>query len=682
MIRLSLLDLASLFAVGLSCGVLATLVVRLNRARADCVRARDVTDAMVGNLREVIFRTDSQGRWVFLNPAWEALTGYPVGQSLGRRTSDLLLPEDRREARDFYPRLASGEVTDALLHQRFHDANGVCRHIEVSVRALRTADGAFDGTIGNIRDVTESRVAEHALRDSELRFLTLSESIPVGLFLTDAAGATTFVNRAFGELSGLSAAGTMGEGWLEAVHPDDRARVADAWSDAVRACAAWASDFRFVHADGSVRWIHTSSAPILGEEGALSGYIGINIDMSERKSLELNLAAARDAAEGAAKVKANFLANMSHEIRTPMNGVVGFTELLLAGELSAEQRRHTRMLAESGHAMMRLLNDILDFSKVEAGQLEIADEPVDVRHKLNNCLQLMSALAAQKQVALSGEVDPGVPAMIHSDGLRLRQILLNLIGNAVKFTDRGSVRVFVRAGGTPDAPELVAEVRDTGIGIARDKQAAIFEEFVQSDPSIARRYGGTGLGLAISVRLARLMGGELTLVSELGEGTSFFLRLPARAATLAPARPVETAPRAPKRDGRTRVLLAEDHPINQMLTRAMLDRLGCEVTVAGDGAAAVAAVEAAIEPFALVLMDMQMPEVDGVEATRRLRAGGHDAEALPIVALTANAFVEDVETCLCAGMQAHLGKPVQMAELAAAVTRWAAREGAPLALSA
>ncbi len=668
--------------VALTGGASLALLARLNRARKQVAQARDVTDAMIGNMREVIFRTDAAGRWVFLNPAWEALTGYPVEQSLGWRTTDLLLPEDRRAARDVYLRLVSGEMTDALLHQRFHDANGVCRHIEVSVRALRTADGAFDGTIGNIRDVTESRVAEHALRDSELRFLTLSDSIPVGLFLTDATGATTFVNRAFQEQSGLSAAQAMGDGWMQALHPDDRAAVARAWPETVRARARSAGDFRFRHEDGSVRWVHTSSAPILDEDGALSGYIGINIDISERKALELSLAAARDAAEGAAKVKANFLANMSHEIRTPMNGVVGFTELLLAGELSPEQRRHTRMLAESGHAMMRLLNDILDFSKVEAGQLEIADEPVDVRHKLNNCLQLMSALAAQKRIALSGEVDAGVPAMIRGDGLRLRQILLNLIGNAVKFTDRGGVEVFVRAGGTADAPELVVEVRDTGIGIARAKQAAIFEEFVQSDPSIARRYGGTGLGLAISVRLARLMGGELTLVSELGEGTSFFLRLPARPATLSPSRVREAAPRAPKRDGRTRVLLAEDHPINQMLTRAMLERLGCEVTVAGDGAEAVAAVEAAAEPFALVLMDMQMPEVDGVEATRRLRAGGWDAGALPIVALTANAFVEDVETCLRAGMQAHLGKPVQMAELAAAVTRWAVRDDAPLALSA
>ena len=662
--------------------VVAALLARLRRARVELALARDDLDAMTGNMREVIFRADADGRWTFLNGAWEALTGYPVEQSLGWRTSHLLHPDDRRAAQDIYPRLLSGEITDVILHQRFHDANGICRHVEVSIRALRTRDGGFDGTVGSIRDVTESRVAEHALRDSELRFLTLSESIPVGLFLTDAGGATTFVNRAFEQLSGLSAAQAMGDGWAEAIHPDDRAAVATAWPDTVRERSPWAGDFRFAREDGSVRWVHTSSAPILADEGALTGYIGINIDISERKALELSLAAARDAAEGATKVKANFLANMSHEIRTPMNGVVGFTELLLAGELSAEQRRHTRMLAESGHAMMRLLNEILDFSKIEAGQLEVAEEPVDIRHKLNNCLQLMSALAAQKQVVLSGEVDAGVPAMICGDGLRTRQILLNLIGNAVKFTDRGSVSVFVRAGGTPDAPELVAEVRDTGIGIARDKQAAIFEEFVQSDPSIARRYGGTGLGLAISVRLARLLGGELTLVSELGVGTSFFLRLPARPATLSPVPAREpVSQRAVRRAERTRVLLAEDHPINQMLTVAMLDRLGCEVTVAKDGAEAVAAVERAPGTFALVLMDMQMPGIDGVEATRQLRAAGYDARTLPIVALTANAFVEDVETCLRAGMQAHLGKPVQMAELAAAVTRWGVRDS-PLALTA
>lgn len=215
------LFLATNVAVGLP---VAAILAGLDRARAELARERDVTASMVENMREVLFRADREGRWVFLSPAWEAVTGYPVDHSLGRRTTDLLHPDDLADAHAFYPRLVAGEITDAMLHQRFTAADDACRHIEVSVRALRTADGAFDGTIGNIRDVTDSRAASLALRDSELRFLTLSDSIPVGLFLTDADGETTFVNRAFQALSGLSAAQAMGDGWADAIHPADRPR--------------------------------------------------------------------------------------------------------------------------------------------------------------------------------------------------------------------------------------------------------------------------------------------------------------------------------------------------------------------------------------------------------------------------------------------------------------------------
>ena len=783
------------FAMGLPvCALLAGLA----RTRRELKQRRDFGQSMLENMREVIFRTDADGRWVFLNPAWEQLTGHRVADSLGQPTTRLLHPDDLVAARDLYPRIVTGDVPETLLHQRFLRADGECRHVEVSVRAMWTSDGRFDGTIGNIRDVSERHRADQALRDSESRFQTLADHAPVGLFRQDEAGALTYLNEQFSTLTGLSTERALGLGWLQALLPADRDRLRAEWPRVAATRAPSSSDLAFRHGDGTVRWVHSSAAPLFGDDGAVSGYIGVVIDITERKlaemrlgesesqlkllatnatdavfrlaldgtclyaspsvgevigvdpralvgfnmidrfhpdddaivrhawerlrageldrtvltyrsqpmdrpytwrwleancglvraadgapqeaivsirditdrkALELDLAAARDEAQVAAQAKADFLANMSHEIRTPMNGVIGFTELLLASDVDAEQRRYLRMVAESGRAMMRLLNDILDLSKIEAGHMMVASEPMDIAHSVRGCLQLMVPQATRKGLELDWYRDDDVPEHVLGDDLRVRQILLNLLGNAVKFTGKGSVGVYLRV--TPQK-RLEIEVRDTGIGIAPERQQKIFEQFVQADVSIARQYGGTGLGLAISGRLARLLGGELRVESVVGAGTSFYLCLPLRPADVesvarpAPAPPAPTiAPNGP------RVLLAEDHEINQMLTSAMLDRLGCRVVVARDGAEAVAAVAGSEDdPFALVLMDMQMPQVDGLEATRRIRASGVNADTLPIVALTANAFGDDVEACLTAGMQDHLAKPLQLAQLTEVLGAW------------
>ena len=655
------------FAMGLP---VSALLAGLTRTRAELKERRDLSQSMLENMREVIFRTDTQGRWVFLNPAWEQLTGYPVAESLGWRTTRLLHPDDRATANRLYPDLVAGKVTELQLRQRFHGADGECRHIEVSIRALRGADGGFEGTIGNLRDVTENHRAETALRESERRFQVLADHAPVGLFQMNRLGGVTYVNPQFEALSGLTESQAVGLGWLDALLPADRERIVAEWPAVAATRAPSSADLSFWHRDGSIRAVHTTGAPVIDEAGEVTGYIGVAIDITERKALELDLHQARDEAQVAAQAKADFLANMSHEIRTPMNGVIGFTELLLASDPTPEQRKYLRMLAESGRGMMRLLNDILDLSKIEAGHMMVAAEPMDVRHAARGCLQLVVPQAVRKGLALECRFDDDVPEQVLGDDLRFRQILLNLLGNAVKFTSTGTVGLHARVTGTG---RFELEVRDTGIGIAPERQQRIFEQFVQADVSIARHYGGTGLGLAISGKLARLLGGELRVESVEGQGTSFFLCLPLTRAEPAavPAPPPDPiAPGEPA--GAPRVLLAEDHEINQMLTGAMLDRLGCRVTIAADGAAAVAAVaEARGDPFALVLMDMQMPGVDGLEATRRIRAAGWTPEQLPIVALTANAFGEDVEACLQAGMQGHLAKPLQMGQLAEVLRQWA-----------
>lgn len=401
----------------------------------------------------------------------------------------------------------------------------------------------------------------------------------------------------------------------------------------------------------------------------------------ERRERIRALWTTKQALESALQTKRSFVANMSHEIRTPMNGVLGFIELMLAGDLSAEQRKRAEMIDTSGRTMMRLLNDILDFSKLEAGLMHVAHDAFDLRHTLNSCVKLVSPTATQKSLTLHTDISPDIPKMVLGDSLRMRQIALNLLGNAVKFTEDGSIALRAFLSTASGAQRLVIEVEDTGIGIENDRQSAIFEEFAQADNSITARFGGTGLGLTITMQLVKLMGGELELESSPGEGSTFRVVLPIEGAVAgaaetqnSPAVPDESVSRA------RRILLAEDHDVNQELFMNMLAQLGWRAELARNGAEAIRMIEEAKrqgDPYRLVLMDMQMPVLDGIEATRRIRASGISAEQLPILALTANVYEEDVAACFEAGSQAHLAKPIQMNELDRALRKWAQASARP-----
>jgi len=388
----------------------------------------------------------------------------------------------------------------------------------------------------------------------------------------------------------------------------------------------------------------------------------------------VELEAARRQAEQASLAKSQVLAVTSHEFRTPMNGILGAAELLMGTPLTPVQEDYVRTAHRSAHALLTLIDDVLDLSRIEAGKLTLRDDDVDLRALVDEVVDLVAVTAGDKPLVLSCTVAPPVPRRVRVDPSRLRQLLVNLLHNAVKFTDRGTVELAVSVrGGTPARPQLRFQVRDTGIGIAADQLNSIFDAFAQVDASSTRRHGGSGLGLAIVRDLARLMGGEVGVESRLGAGSTFWIDLPLVTAADPPA--AAEASRGSDDAGAAQdavALLAEDDPVNRMVGQEMLKMLGCEVDVVDDGAAACAAVAA--RRYDIVFMDCHMPVMDGFEATRRIRqAEGGVGRRLPIVALTADALAGDRDRCLHAGMDDFLTKPASSGQLAAMIERWTGR---------
>jgi signal transduction histidine kinase/CheY-like chemotaxis protein len=410
-------------------------------------------------------------------------------------------------------------------------------------------------------------------------------------------------------------------------------------------------------------------------------------EMQQRDRAERELQTAKVAAETANRAKSEFLANMSHEVRTPMNGILGMTDLVLDTPLTPEQRQYLRMVKSSADALLTIVNDILDFSKIEAGKLRLDSEPFRLRETLRAALNPLVVRAAAKGLTLTDHVAADVPDALVGDAGRLAQVLLNLVGNAVKFTERGWVTVEVARAADPAVDpggvRLEVVVRDTGVGIAAEQQVHIFDAFTQADSSTARRYGGTGLGLAICTQLVALMDGRVWVESEPGRGSAFhvsarFAAQPEPVSDPTSMSSAEATVQASPRPRRSlRVLLAEDNPVNQTLAVRLLEREGHVAIVARNGREALAALER--EPFNLVLMDVQMPEMDGFEATREIRARERCGALppppgfprLPVIAMTAHAMTGDRERCLEAGMDDYLSKPVQPRALVAALLRWA-----------
>lgn len=450
---------------------------------------------------------------------------------------------------------------------------------------------------------------------------------------------------------------------IRLIHPDDRPSVAQVFRDLQTAPCRRECEHRLMEADGSVRWVVSTGESLAGQNGAIARILVFTIDITAQKQSEQALMAAKVVAEAANHAKSRFLATMSHEIRTPMNGVLGMAELLRRSQLTEEQREQVDMLVDSGEVLMALLNDILDISKIEAGRMEIAETPTHLGDLVAGAARFWGPRAAEKGLALSLDVAGADMGWRQIDQVRLRQILFNLIGNAVKFTERGEIIISVKTEAiSDDRFDVAIAVRDTGIGMSAEEVARLFQTFGQADASTTRRFGGTGLGLAICQSLAHLMGGVIEVASEPGAGSCFTLRLALRAAeppqTAATTTPVADDRRA---DRSLSILVVDDHPVNRRILDTVLSRLGHAVDLAEDGAQAVAA--ANVRAYDLILMDIQMPVMDGEQALAAIRTGSGPNATTPVIAVTANAMATDRERYLSAGFSAHLTKPLDLALL-------------------
>ncbi|MBJ7484688.1 PAS domain-containing protein [Brevundimonas sp.] len=540
---------------------------------------------------------------------------------------------------------------DAIIARR----DGSRRNVRSLAEVQRDTTGSVTGFFGVFKDLTDERKAIETAVEQERRYRLLADNVSDVIATYGPDGVFSYLSPSVSELLGYSPEEMIGRTPYDFMVPEDHARIAREFRQAAKTRLPLTVEYRAVTKDGSVRWLEARSRYQRDENDVIVEVNDSVRDVTERREREVALAEARAMAEVAARTKADFLANMSHEIRTPLNGVLGFAEVLSNTELDQDQRRYLDRIRTAGKGLSALIDDILDFSKIESGKMTTERRAFDLKGLATDVIDLTQVSVAGRldlQLMFDNDVSPWVMG----DEQRTRQVLLNLLGNAAKFTHEGSVTLSVGI----SAGQLELRVMDTGIGISAEALSRLFQGFTQADTAVGRRFGGTGLGLNISRSLARLMHGDVTLESQPDLGTTAIFSLP-----YAPAEaqsPPVSAPADASSTRPLRILAVDDVMPNLELLEILLSRDGHAVVCATSGDEAIGLL-GGDDGFDLVLMDVQMPGMDGLAATRLIRAMDNGAQRLPVVALTANVMADQIEACRAAGMDDHLGKPIKVEEL-------------------
>ena len=643
--------------------------------------------ALLDSAPEAMVISGIAGVILMVNQAAEHLFGYRRDEIIGQAI-ELLIP--KHQSNNSFNLQAVDVLNDSeILARGDRDLHGITKDgrkfpVELSLGPIEAEEGLMISCV--IRDISKRRQEEEALKASkklaENSFLQLRESTqhqrvlyraveqsPIATLITDVKGTIQYINPKFSEITGYSLEEVIG----------DNPRILNArqlpteiyttlWTT-ITTGMEWRGELCNIRKNKEIFWNQTSISPVRDEEGKITQFVSIMEDITEKKAAAELLQQAKNTAEDANRAKSEFLANMSHEIRTPLNAIIGMAHLAMKTNLNLQQRDYIGKIHFAGGHLLEVINDILDISKIEAGKLEIHVTDFKVSRLFDNITTLIESQITSKNLELSIEIDPKIPDYLKGDSLRIGQVLINFANNAVKFTETGKITLctkIVDAFGTDLL--LRFEVHDTGIGLTEEQQNKLFQPFQQADSSTARKYGGTGLGLAISKQLAIMMGGEVGVESEIGKGSIFWFT--ARLVKISETelnKLQNFIPLSFKSIKGASILLAEDNLFNQQIAMEMLNQAGATVAIANNGKEALDLAHR--EHFDCILMDMQMPEMDGLEATRRIRANPLMAD-LKIIAMTANIQQTDRDSCFAAGMDDFITKPFSPTQFYATIAKW------------
>ena len=662
------------------------LLARIKRERAAREKAETLLAGQVGHAAQLeafhrqlenfpamiwqrVAYPDGHVEIPFVSGSIREILGIPREELDGNPTylRDLIHPDDRDRYLEEYE-ASRQSMQPAKLEVRIRTKNNDYTWVHLHGAPRELENGAVQWDVV-ATDISNSKEAVENLRGTDAQYREIFEKLPTAVYV-DYGEEIVFVNNSACTMFGAKTADELiGRSAHDLYAPEMRKEVIKRRKDCLAGEEAPPTlDSWLIRLDGTPFFAETLATPISWKDD--TAVLVVLHDITERKQAERLSDAARRAAEDANRAKSDFLASMSHELRTPLNGVLGTANLLLDGRLDLEQHERVEVIRQSGGALLSLLNDILDISKVESGRLELEDIDFALKDLLDTVADLWAPQAESKGLSFVREEAEMPFPILRSDPARIRQILFNLISNALKFTESGSITVRVsqseKGGGFV---ETSIDVIDTGTGIPPDRVERIFDKFVQADSSITRKYGGSGLGLSLCKSFAAALNGNIGVESTVGEGSTFWFRIICPVGDEAKVAEAALGGRSdgPDGDRQLRILVAEDNLVNQTVIVAMLKKAGHEVDLANNGTEAVSAVMRS--PYDVVLMDIQMPEMDGITATKRIREHEADGEKLPIIALTANAMTGDREEYLAAGMNDYVSKPIDPADLATALRR-------------